>query len=56
VSGKVADRIGSTICINAGQRMGSELHAVWFDPSNVAASLTHSLMGRLAAKEPPRIP
>ena len=45
VSGQFADRLGDTICINAGQRLGSELHAVWFRVNDAAASLTHSLMG-----------
>jgi Icc-related predicted phosphoesterase len=46
VSGRFADRLGPTICVNAGQRMGSSLHAVWFSLDDVAGSLTHSLMGK----------
>ncbi len=45
VSGKYADRLGSTICVNPGQRMGSSLHAVWFRFADLAGSLTHSLLG-----------
>ena len=45
VSGKFADRVGSTICVNPGQRMGSTLHAVWFRLDDLAGSLTHTLLG-----------
>jgi len=45
VSGRFAERIGSTIGINPGQRMGSALHAVWFRLSDVAGSLTHTIFG-----------
>lgn len=45
VSGRFADRIGATICVNPGQRMGSALHAVWFRVEDVAGSLTHTLLG-----------
>ncbi len=46
VSGRFADRVGSTICVNAGQKMGSALHAVWFRLDDVPGTLTHSLMGK----------
>jgi Icc-related predicted phosphoesterase len=45
VSGRFADRIGSTICVNPGQRMGSTLHAVWFSLEDLEGSLTHTLLG-----------
>ncbi len=45
VSGRFADRVGDTICVNPGQRMGSDLHAVWFRLSDVGGSLTHTLLG-----------
>jgi len=45
VSGKFADRIGPTICVNPGQRMGSTLHAVWFRLEDIAGTLTHTLLG-----------
>jgi uncharacterized protein len=45
VSGRFADRLGSTICINPGQRMGSTLHAVWFSFEDLEGSLTHTLLG-----------
>ena len=45
VSGRFADRIGGTICVNPGQRMGSTLHAVWFRLEDVAGTLTHTLLG-----------
>jgi Icc-related predicted phosphoesterase len=45
VSGKFADRIGPTICVNPGQRMGSNLHAVWFRLGDVEGTLTHTLLG-----------
>jgi len=45
VSGRFADRIGVTIGVNPGQRLGSSLHAVWFRLSDVAGSLTHTLFG-----------
>ncbi|HXF59040.1 MAG TPA: metallophosphoesterase [Candidatus Saccharimonadales bacterium] len=45
VSGRFADRIGPTICVNPGQRMGSTLHAVWFRLDDVAGSLNHTLLG-----------
>ena len=51
VSGRFADRVGETVCVNAGQRMGSALHAVWFDLGR-PASLTHSLLGPAAWPEP----
>jgi Icc-related predicted phosphoesterase len=46
VSGHFADTLGSSICVNAGQKMGSALHAVWFHIDDVAGTLTHSLMGK----------
>jgi len=45
VSGRFAERIGTTIGVNPGQRLGSSLHAVWFRLSDVAGSLTHTLFG-----------
>ena len=45
VSGKFADRVGTTICVNPGQRMGSTLHAVWFRLEDLEGSLTHTLLG-----------
>jgi uncharacterized protein len=45
ISGRFAERLGETICVNAGQRMGSALHAVWFRLDDIAGSLTHSLFG-----------
>ena len=48
VSGRFADRLGATICVNPGQRLGSALHAVWFRLADVAGSLTHSLLGPAA--------
>ena len=47
VSGRFADRLGRTICVNPGQRMGSALHAVTFRIRDIAATLTHTLMGRM---------
>lgn len=45
VSGRFADRLGRTICVNAGQKMGSPLHAVWFAMEDPAGTLTHTLLG-----------
>ena len=45
VSGRFAERLGPTVCVNAGQRMGSSLHAVWFRLDDVPGTLTHSLLG-----------
>lgn len=45
VSGRFADRVGSTICVNAGQRRGGPLQAVWFRLDDPEGSLTHSTMG-----------
>jgi uncharacterized protein len=45
VSGRFADRVGPTICVNPGQRMGSTLHAVWFRLEDLEGSLTHTLLG-----------
>jgi len=45
VSGRFADRLGSTICVNPGQRMGATLHAVWFRIQDPAGTLTHTLFG-----------
>jgi len=52
VSGRFADRLGETVCVNAGQRMGSSLHAVWFDLADPAATLTHSLLGPADWQDP----
>jgi len=52
VSGRFADRIGGTICVNPGQRMGSTLHAVWFRLDDVAGSLTHTLLGPAKLDDP----
>ena len=52
VSGRFADRIGETVCVNAGQRMGSALHAAWFDLGDPATTLTHSLLGPAAWPHP----
>lgn len=46
VSGAFADRVGRTICVNPGQRMGSALHAVTFRLRDVAGTLTHTLLGK----------
>jgi Icc-related predicted phosphoesterase len=46
VSGRYADRIGRTICVNPGQRMGSALHAVTFRVGDVAGTLRHTLLGK----------
>ena len=45
ISGRFAERLGSTICVNAGQRMGSALHAVWFGLDDIPGTLTHSVLG-----------
>lgn len=45
VSGRFVDRVGPTICVNPGQRLGAKLHAVWFDLADVAATLTHTIHG-----------
>ncbi len=45
VSGRFADHVGGTICVNAGQRREGPLRAVWFRLGDPAASLTHSVMG-----------
>jgi Icc-related predicted phosphoesterase len=45
VSGQYAERIGTTVCVNPGQRMGSSLHAVWFQLDDVEGTLTHTLLG-----------
>ena len=45
VSGRFADRLGATICVNPGQRMGSTLHAVWFSLNDLEGTLTHTLLG-----------
>jgi len=46
ISGRFADRIGRTICVNPGQRMGSALHAVTFRVGDVSGTLRHTLLGR----------
>jgi Icc-related predicted phosphoesterase len=46
VSGRYADRVGGTICVNPGQRLGEHLHAVWFDPTDVAGTLAHTVLGK----------
>ncbi|HEY7728141.1 MAG TPA: metallophosphoesterase [Candidatus Eisenbacteria bacterium] len=45
VSGRFFDRLGRTICVNPGQRLGARLHAVWFSLGDVAGTLTHSIFG-----------
>ncbi|HMI32072.1 MAG TPA: metallophosphoesterase [Candidatus Limnocylindrales bacterium] len=52
VSGKFADRLGSTVCVNPGQRMGSTLHAVWFRFDDLEGSLTHTLLGQAKLDAP----
>lgn len=49
VSGRFAERVGPTICVNPGQRLGARLHAVWFDLADVAGTLTHTIYGRPGA-------
>jgi Icc-related predicted phosphoesterase len=49
VSGRYCDRIGRTLCVNPGQRLGARLHAVWFDLADIAGTLTHTVYGRLPA-------
>ena len=46
VSGRYVDRVGETLCVNPGQRLGEKLHAVWFDMADVPGTLTHSIYGR----------
>ena len=46
ISGRFADRIGRTICVNPGQRMGSALHAVTFRVGDVPGTLRHTLRGK----------
>ncbi|HYR68472.1 MAG TPA: metallophosphoesterase [Candidatus Dormibacteraeota bacterium] len=46
VSGRFADRVGPTICVNAGQKMGSALHAAWFRLDDLEGTLEHSLLGK----------
>ncbi|MBN2200786.1 metallophosphoesterase [bacterium] len=43
-SGEWAQRIGKTLSVNPGQR-GGRLSAVWFDPSDPAGSMTHTVYG-----------
>ncbi|MGE5175734.1 MAG: metallophosphoesterase family protein [Hyphomicrobiales bacterium] len=45
VSGHYADRIGPTVCVNPGQRLGSALHAVTFRVADPAGTLEHTLLG-----------
>jgi len=45
VSGRFAERIGETVCVNAGQKMGGSLHAVWFQIGDPAGTLTHTILG-----------
>lgn len=45
ISGRFTERLGETICVNAGQRMGSPLRAVWFRMADLERSLTHSTLG-----------
>jgi Icc-related predicted phosphoesterase len=45
VSGRFADRVGETICVNPGQHPRSGLHAIWFDLNDVAGTLAHTLFG-----------
>lgn len=48
VSGRFADRLGPTLCVNPGQRLGSALHAVTFQVSDPRSTLAHTLLGRAA--------
>jgi Icc-related predicted phosphoesterase len=45
ISGRYAERVGPTLCVNPGQRLGPKLHAVWFDLGDVAGTLTHTIYG-----------
>ncbi|HEX7077268.1 MAG TPA: metallophosphoesterase [Candidatus Eisenbacteria bacterium] len=45
VSGRFADRLGRTICVNPGQRLGSALHAVTFRIDDPEGTLVHTMLG-----------
>lgn len=45
VSGRFFDRVGGTVCVNPGQRLGSALHAVTFRIEDPAGTLEHTLLG-----------
>jgi Icc-related predicted phosphoesterase len=45
VSGRFADRVEETICVNPGQTPAA-LHAVTFRMDDPAASLRHTLLGQ----------
>jgi uncharacterized protein len=45
VSGRFADRIGSTVCVNPGQSPKAPLAAVAFSMADPAGTLTHTLLG-----------
>ena len=45
VSGRFADPIGPTLCVNAGQSPKAPLAAVSFSMADPAGSLTHTLLG-----------
>ncbi|HVP38125.1 MAG TPA: metallophosphoesterase [Candidatus Saccharimonadales bacterium] len=45
LSGRYADRLGRTLCVNPGQTPGGRLHAVLFDSADPAGTLTHTVLG-----------
>jgi Icc-related predicted phosphoesterase len=45
VSGRFADRVGKTVCVNPGQDPHEPLHAVTFRLSDPPGTLRHTLMG-----------
>jgi uncharacterized protein len=45
VSGRFADRVGGTLCVNPGQAPGGRLQAVLFDTADPEASLRHTELG-----------
>lgn len=47
-TGRYADRIGRTWCINPGHN-GRDLHAVFFDSDDIAGTLWHTIYGRYVA-------
>jgi hypothetical protein len=46
LSGRFADRVGDSVCVNAGQRREGPLHAVWFGLGDPRGTLTHSVLGK----------
>ena len=48
VTGRYAELLGGCLCVNPGQALKGELHAVLFDPEDMQNSMRHTIFGAAA--------